>query len=117
MSSRPTRNGRSRGADPGSGAAHVAALSLDLRLPGSHSLKEKRAVIRPILEGCRRRYQVAAAEVAHQDQWQRAGLAMAAVSASAGHATEVLDHVERFVWSFPEVEVVAAVRSWLEASP
>ena len=71
-----------------------------------HSLKEKRSVLRPILEGCRRRFAVAAAEVDHQDLWQRAELGMAAVSSIAlGHAGEVLDAVERFVWSFPEVEV------------
>jgi len=70
-------------------------------------------VIKPILEGARRRYLVAAAEVAHQDRCQRAGLGMAAVSTDAGHVEEVLDKVERFVWSHPEVEVLAAERSWL----
>ncbi|MEO7836585.1 MAG: DUF503 domain-containing protein [Acidimicrobiales bacterium] len=76
-------------------------------------MKEKRAVVRPILEGARHRYRVAAAEVGHQDQWQRATLAMAAVAATPGHVADVLDNVERFVWSFPEVEVLATERSWL----
>jgi len=71
-----------------------------------HSLKEKRAVIKPILEGVRRRYQAASAEVAYQDKWQRAALGVAVVSASAGHAEEVMAAIERFVWSFPAVEVV-----------
>jgi len=93
---------------------HAAAVRFDLRLPHSHSLKEKRAIIRPILEGCRNRFQVAAAEVDHQDAWQRAGLGVSAVSGTAGHLSQVLDQVERFVWSFPEVEVVDAERSWLE---
>ena len=94
---------------------YVAALELELHLPESHSLKDKRAIIRPVIEGCRRRFQVAAAEVDHQDRWQRAGLGVSAVSAPRpGHVTEVLDNVERFVWSFPELEVVSASRSWLE---
>jgi uncharacterized protein YlxP (DUF503 family) len=38
---------------------------------------------------------------------------MAAVSGSVRHAGEVLDAVERFVWSFPEVEVTACRRGWL----
>jgi hypothetical protein len=92
---------------------HVAALSVDLHLPNAHSLKEKRAIIKPILEGCHRRYRVAAAEVEYQERWQRAGLAVAAVSATSGHVTEVLDQVERFVWSFPEVEVLGCARWWL----
>jgi uncharacterized protein YlxP (DUF503 family) len=65
-------------------------------------------MIRPILEGVRRRYQVAAAEVGYQEKWQRALLGMACVSGQAGHAQEVLDNVERFVWSFPEIEVLYA---------
>jgi uncharacterized protein YlxP (DUF503 family) len=93
---------------------HAAALCIELHLRGAHSLKEKRAIIRPILEGCRHRYQVAAAEVDHQQLWQRAGLAMSAVAGDAGHVSDVLDQVERFVWSFPEVEVVDAQRYWLE---
>lgn len=92
----------------------VGALRFDLHLPHAHSLKEKRAAIRPIIDGARHRFQVAAAEVGSQDKWQRAELAVAAVAASAGHVTDVLDAVERFVWSFPELEVLSAERSWLD---
>ena len=87
-------------------------MRFDLHLPACHSLKEKRAVIKPILDGCRRRYAVAAAEVGAHDKWQRAELGMAAVAATPAHVSEVLDAVERFVWSFPEVEVVDADRAW-----
>ncbi|HET9072202.1 MAG TPA: DUF503 domain-containing protein [Acidimicrobiales bacterium] len=94
---------------------HVASLTVELHIPRAHSLKEKRAVVTPILEGCRRRFAVAAAEVAHQDLWQRATLGVATVSSSATRVEQTLDAVERFVWSFPEVEVTAAHRDWLEA--
>lgn len=92
---------------------HVASVTMDLRLPAVHSLKEKRAVLRPILDGARRRFAVAAAEVGSQDVWQSATIGMAAVSGSAYHAGEVLDAVERFVWSFPEVEVTCTLRNWM----
>jgi uncharacterized protein YlxP (DUF503 family) len=39
---------------------------------------------------------------------------VSAVAGTAGHLTEVLDQVERFVWSFPEVEVIDAERCWLD---
>jgi hypothetical protein len=93
---------------------HVAALRVEVHLPVAHSLKEKRATIRPVLEGCRHRFSVAAAEVDHQDRWQRATIGVAAVSGSVGHASEVLDAVERFIWSFPELEVTSCRRHWLE---
>jgi uncharacterized protein YlxP (DUF503 family) len=92
---------------------HVATLTLELHLPASHSLKEKRSALKPIIEGARRRYCVAAAEVGGQDRWQVATIGIAAVSASAGHVRQVLDAVERFVWSFPEVEVTATRRGWM----
>jgi uncharacterized protein YlxP (DUF503 family) len=57
---------------------------------------------------------VAAAEVGHQDQWQRAELGFAAVSGAPGQVSGVLDAVERFVWSDPEVEIVSTERIWLE---
>jgi uncharacterized protein len=92
----------------------VASLTVDVRVRSARSLKDKRAVVRPILDGCRHRFGVAAAEVDHQDLWQRATFGMATVSGSAHHAAEVLDAVERFVWSFPEVEVISCERAWLD---
>lgn len=92
----------------------VLALRVDLRLPACRSLKDRRQVIRPILDGARHRYAVSAAEVDHQDSWQRATLGFAAVSGSVGHVTEVIDAVERFVWSFTEIEVLDTERRWLD---
>jgi uncharacterized protein YlxP (DUF503 family) len=94
---------------------HVASLSVEVRLRSSHSLKDKRSMLRPVVEGARRRFSVAAAEVGHQDSWQRAVLGFATVSSSATHAEEVLDGVERFVWSFPELDVIASRRDWMTA--
>ncbi len=89
-------------------------LTMDLRVRESRSLKAKRSVVRSLVDGARSRYGVAAAETDHQDQWQRAEVAFAAVSGSQQHVAEVLDAVDRFVWSHPEVEVVSAERSWIE---
>jgi len=93
---------------------HVQALSVDLRLPRCRSLKEKRSVLRPILDGVAHRYPVAVAEVDHQDRWQRAGVGVAAVSSSARQVEEILDDVERFIWSRPDIEVGQVQRTWME---
>ena len=71
-------------------------------------------MVKTILSGAARRYGVAAAEVDHQDKWQRAELGFAAVAGSSSHVVDVLDAVERFVWSFPEIEVVDTTVRWLE---
>jgi hypothetical protein len=93
---------------------HAATLAIDLHVPEARSLKAKRAAIRPIVEGLRHRFSVAAAEVDHQDHWQRAGLAVSAVGSSESHVASVLDAVERFVWSRPDVEVLSVERYWLD---
>ena len=92
----------------------ACVLVVDLRLPLADSLKAKRAIITPILEGARRRHRVAVSEVGFQDEWRRSELAFATVASSETQAREVLDAVDRFVWSFPEVEVLAGRRSWLD---
>jgi uncharacterized protein len=92
----------------------VGAEEFDLFIRQSRSLKDKRAVLRSLLDGARKRFQVAAAEVGHQGSHQRATVGFAVVSGEVGHALEVLDAVSRFVWSFPEVEVLVSRRSWAE---
>ncbi len=93
---------------------HAEALAVDLRLPACRSLKDKRVIVRHLVDRSRARYGVAAAEVGRLDQRQRALLGFAAVGGSHGHVDGVLDAVERFVWSHPEVEVLSTERSWLE---
>jgi uncharacterized protein len=92
----------------------VGALRLELFFPNCHSLKEKRAHIRPVVEGLRNRFQVAAAEVEFQDLWQRCAIGVSAVGSTASHVESVLQECERFVWSFPEHEVTSAEWQWLE---
>jgi len=96
------------------GVVHAAALRFDLHVPGSRSLKAKRAAVRPIVDTLRHRYHVSVAEVDHQDRWQRAAIAVAVVAESNHHLTEVLDTLERFVRSSPDVEVLDLTAAYLE---
>ena len=93
---------------------HAAAVLFDLHLPTCGSLKEKRQIVRPIVEGLRNRHGVAASEVAAHDLWQRARIGVAAVSESAARLDQVLANAERFVWSHPEIEVLGTERTALE---
>jgi uncharacterized protein YlxP (DUF503 family) len=93
---------------------HAAAVRFELFIPDCHTLKQKRSVVRPIVDGLRRRFGVASAEVGQLDKWQRADIGVAVVAGSESHVLDVLGEVERFVWSFPEVQVLGSHRSWLE---
>jgi uncharacterized protein YlxP (DUF503 family) len=92
---------------------YVLAMEVEIRIPDAQSLKDKRTVVKPLLDGARRRYSVSAAEVARQDDWQRAVVGFAVVTSAVHLAESVMDDVDRFVWSHPELEVVRAERSWL----
>jgi uncharacterized protein len=76
----------------------VALLSVELFLPGSQSLKDKRMVLRRLKDRLAK-FNVAVSEVAHQDLWQRAGLGIVTISTSQAHAEQELaaaaDEIER----------------------
>jgi uncharacterized protein len=76
----------------------VALLSLECHLPMARSLKDKRMVIRSLIDRLGR-FNVALAETAHQDVWQRAGLTIVTVAATDALARRelgaVLDEVDR----------------------
>ena len=68
----------------------VALLSVELYLPMSQSLKEKRMVVRRLKDRLGA-MNVAVAEVAHQDVWQRAGLGIVTVASADKVAEETLN--------------------------
>jgi uncharacterized protein YlxP (DUF503 family) len=76
----------------------IAVLSVELFLPVSQSLKDKRMVLRRIKDRLQK-LNVAVAEVAHQDLWQRGGLGVVAISTTMEHVEEQLraaaDEIER----------------------
>ncbi len=60
----------------------VGVLTLEIQLPYAHSLKEKRAVLLKIKGRLRSRFNVAIAELDHQDAWQQATLGVVSISSS-----------------------------------
>lgn len=90
--------------------AWVGVLEFDLLLGEVFSLKQKRAVIRPLIAELKRAYAVSVAEVEHQDLHRRAGIAVAVVAGDPGHVTDVLDTVERQVSGHPEFSLVSSRR-------
>ncbi len=88
---------------------YVAALTLDVLLGDVHSLKAKRAVVRPLVAELRRSYSgVAVAETGHLDLHRRAEIGVAVVSATAANALSVLAECERLVAGHPEIELLSA---------
>jgi len=94
---------------------HVLALHVELRFPSSHSLKEKRMLLRPITDGLRNSFSVSVSEVAHQDAWQRCALGIALVSGDIAVVEQLADQVERLIWRSVDTEILSIERLWLDA--
>jgi uncharacterized protein YlxP (DUF503 family) len=86
----------------------IGALRLDVMLGDVHSLKEKRAVVRPIVAELRRRFEVAAVESGSLEVHRRTEIGVAMVTSTHGHAVEVLENCERFVAARPEIGLLSA---------
>ena len=88
---------------------YIGALTLDVLLGDVHSLKGKRAVVRPLVAELRRCFPgVAVAETGHLDLHRRAEIGVAVVSATAANAVSVLTECERLVAGHPEIELLSA---------
>jgi uncharacterized protein YlxP (DUF503 family) len=75
----------------------IAYALFDLHLPGCRGLKEKRMIVKSLKTRIRNQFEISAAEIAHQDLLQRAGIGVAAVGSDQPTLDAVLQHVLRFV--------------------
>ncbi len=75
----------------------VATLTVHLHLPTCGSLKEKRGRIKPLIARLHREFNVSAAEIDLQDQWQEAVIACAMVGNERGYLEAALQNVAKWV--------------------
>lgn len=68
----------------------VGLLTLDINLPESRSLKDKRQVLRILKDRLRKRFNVAVAELEHQDVWQRAVIGVVTLADQPGFVEQSL---------------------------
>ena len=94
---------------------HAAAVSFDLHIPQSRSLKAKRAVIRPIVEGLRNRFRVRWPRSTITTSGSAAEIAIAVVGESEHRVVELLDAAERFIAGAPDIELLEVKTAWLES--
>ena len=83
----------------------IGICTLQLIIEGSNSLKDKRQVIKSLLDRMRNQFNVSAAEVDDLDSWRRATLGLACVSKDQVFVDQVLQKALALVESNPLVEV------------
>ena len=91
---------------------HVGTLTIHLRIPQSHSLKEKRKVISGIKDRLRQKFNISIAEIDDNDLWQSAVLGLAIVGNERRFLESVLSQAENYLLSRPEVIVGQSELEW-----
>jgi uncharacterized protein len=81
----------------------VAIARVTLFLGGSHSLKDKRMVVRRLKDLVRGKFNASIAEVEDNDLWQRATIGVTLVGNDRRFTESALDEVLRFIRDHAEV--------------
>ncbi|MHB8927766.1 MAG: DUF503 domain-containing protein [Bacillota bacterium] len=84
----------------------VGSCYVSLAVRGSESLKDKRRVVKSLIERVKNRYNGSMAEVDHQDNRRLAGIGLAVVAGDGDFAREVLEEVVRFIEGDEEAEML-----------
>ncbi len=87
-------------------------MKLRFAVPGSHSLKDKRRVIKSIREKLTNDYPVAVAETDHQDAWDRAEIGVAAVGGDKRFLNMMMDGILSRLRRHPEAILAGEEREY-----
>ena len=86
---------------------HVGALSIELHIPGSSSLKQKRSRLKPLVIRLGKEFNVSAAEVGLNDLHQSAEIACVAVSNDSRHLQQMLETIPPWIEkNRPDLQIV-----------
>ena len=91
----------------------MGVCTVELWIPESQSLKDKRQVLHSLKDRLRGKFNLSVAEVDGQDLWQKAVLGMACVANDGSHVEQVLEQALNVMKSMPVVEVVRVHRELL----
>lgn len=85
----------------------VGTLCVDVHIPGSTSLKDKRRVVKSMISKVQHRFNVAIVELYSEDLWQRATIGVAYIGDEREHVERQLQYVLNFLDAEPDWEIIA----------
>ncbi len=83
----------------------IAVIRIDLLVPGSRSLKDRRQAMRSLKERLRSRFEVACAEVGDVESWNRASLGVTFVANEKPAVQSRTDEISRYAQNDPNVQI------------
>jgi uncharacterized protein YlxP (DUF503 family) len=84
----------------------VVVCAIELHLPSPSSLKEKRQILKSVIERIQHRYNVSISEVGDHELWQRAAIGVACVGRDRQPTLRVIDQVIGFIRQNPDAELI-----------
>jgi uncharacterized protein YlxP (DUF503 family) len=84
----------------------VAVASVDIKIGEKNSLKEKRKILRSIIDRLKSKFNISVAELGHKDLWQRTIIGFTIISNDKAHANSSSDKVMNFLYSFPDINII-----------
>ena len=88
----------------------VATMTVRLRAPWVHSLKEKRMIVKSLVAKLQNKFHVSAAEIDEQDVHQVIVIGVASIVPHNAMADSLMDEISEFVESNTEAEIVEEIR-------
>jgi uncharacterized protein len=84
----------------------VGTLKIEFRIQDNHSLKDKRKILRSMVDRVKHKFNASVAEVGSNDNWQRIELGVTTVGNDRRHIDSSLSNILEFIESMYLAEIV-----------
>lgn len=93
----------------------ILLMSVTLRASWSHSLKEKRMVVKSIVQKLKNKFNISVAEVARQDIHHIIVIGLAGICGSTSQRDSTMEHIITFIESNTDAEIIAIEKESIES--
>lgn len=91
----------------------ISLLTIELMIPWARSLKDKRSAVRGLKDRLRSRFNASVAEVACQEKWQRAVIAVCILDSDRRHLESDMSKVRQLCEEARDLQIAAVHQQWL----
>ena len=91
----------------------ISLLTIELMIPWARSLKDKRSAVRGLKDRLRARFNASVAEVAYQDKWQRAILAVCIIGSDKRQLESNMSKIRQLCEEAQDIQIADMHQQWL----
>ena len=91
----------------------IALLTIEVLIPWARSLKDKRSAVRGLKDRLRSRFNASVAEVAGQDKWQRAVIAVCILNSDRRQLESDMAKVRQLCEEARDLQIAGMHQQWL----